>query len=315
MQPHQQLSLMAFELPRESYRIVASVEDEQRSIHTSAWHPLQRGAYLLRGYSVSLFGRMDPLDVHWSHPGVAAEADLGDGLVSPAGYDGLTRRVSGWMVVVSPLWTCFGIATRPRSGVYGIDWSAVLVVVDHRVAGQETLHRFLLDPFCAAAIAPALHHETSVSPSIPPHSTGRSHPLRCFLQVAVVGEDQRGSALRLPGGYGSQVFGHHRGAPDHESGDLGGARAGAVGHRGVVAEQAGRRATVETRAPPILFRRGGDGPRRFGRQQGAEVVREEAQLPGLAGRPDGPGWVHGGLGVRPAPVVADQTLDGRQVAR
>jgi hypothetical protein len=50
------------------------------------------------------------------------------------------------MVVVSSLWTCFGIATRPRSDDYGIDWSAVLVVVDHRVAGQEILHRFLLDP-------------------------------------------------------------------------------------------------------------------------------------------------------------------------
>ncbi len=96
MQPHQQLSLMAFKLLLESHRIVASVEDEQRSIHTSAWHSLQQGAYLLSGYSVSVFGRMDPLDVHWSHPGVAAEADLGDDLVSPAGYDELTRRVSGW---------------------------------------------------------------------------------------------------------------------------------------------------------------------------------------------------------------------------
>ncbi len=84
---------------------------------------------------------MDPLDVHWSHPGVAAEADLGDDWVSPAGFDRLTRRVSGWMVVVSPLRTCFGIATRPRSDVYSMDWSAVLVVVDHRVAGQETPYR------------------------------------------------------------------------------------------------------------------------------------------------------------------------------
>jgi hypothetical protein len=50
------------------------------------------------------------------------------------------------MVVVYLLWTCFGIATRPRSDIYSIDWSAVLVIVDHRVAGQETPHRFLLDP-------------------------------------------------------------------------------------------------------------------------------------------------------------------------
>ena len=91
-----QLSLMAFKLLLESHRIVASVEDEQRSIHTSVWHPLQQGAYLPSGYSVSVFGRMNLLDVHWSHPGVAAEADLGDDLVSSAGDEGLTRRVSGW---------------------------------------------------------------------------------------------------------------------------------------------------------------------------------------------------------------------------
>ena len=86
------------------------------------------------------------------------EADLGDELVCPAGDDGLTRRVSGWMVVVSSLWTCFGIATRPRSGVCRINWSVVLVIVDYRVAGQEIPHRFLLDPSFAQGII-----ETSAS--------------------------------------------------------------------------------------------------------------------------------------------------------
>jgi hypothetical protein len=55
--------------------------------------------------------------------------------------------------------------------------------------------------------------------------------------------------------------------------------------------------------------------RGVGGQQRDEIVGEEAQVPGLAGRPDRPRGFHGDLGVGPTPVVADEAVDGLQIPR
>src|SRR5215208_2396903 len=109
----------------ELHRIVASVEDEQRSgpllLFLVLMHKAQKRFDLLNSHLVGVLRRRQALHVHEGNPALANEIELCDELVSPTRHDGLPRRVARRMVVEAALRATLCVAAIPHAYVHGVD--------------------------------------------------------------------------------------------------------------------------------------------------------------------------------------------------
>jgi hypothetical protein len=71
------------------------------------------------------------------NPALADEVELGDELVGPSGYDGLARRVAGWMVVETALGATFRVAAIPHAHVHGGVDGRCCSASSKRMAGEQ----------------------------------------------------------------------------------------------------------------------------------------------------------------------------------
>jgi hypothetical protein len=132
-QADEDLARTPFEPSLDLDRVVARVEDEQGD-----WpyfpQPIQQSLHLPASNLVSILCGADALYVHGSAPTLAHEVQLCDELVGPARDDGLTRGVSGRMVVETTLGAALGVAAIPHANVYGVDGCFAL---SKRMAGEK----------------------------------------------------------------------------------------------------------------------------------------------------------------------------------
>jgi hypothetical protein len=114
-------------------RVVASIEDEHGD-----WpyfpEPIQQSLHLPTSNLVSILCGADALYVDGGGPTLAHEVQLCDKLVGPSCDDGLTRGVSGRMVVETTLRAALGVAAIPHANVYGLDGRFAL---EKRMAGEK----------------------------------------------------------------------------------------------------------------------------------------------------------------------------------
>jgi hypothetical protein len=124
-QADEDLACTSLEPLLELHRIIASVEDEQRSGPLLLFLVLMREAHkcfdLLSSHLVGVLRRTQALHVHEGNPALANEIELCDELVGPTRHDRLPRWVARRMVVEAALRTTLCVAAIPHASVHGID--------------------------------------------------------------------------------------------------------------------------------------------------------------------------------------------------
>jgi hypothetical protein len=138
-QSNQKLHARAFETLLELDGIVARVEDEERRTPLPLRQSLKQGPHPLCGDLVLVLGRMETPEIQRGNPTVALEAQLGNELVGPSSDDRLACRVTGRMVVETPLGTALGVAAGPDTHVHGVHCGAVFL---KGVGGNELSEGF-----------------------------------------------------------------------------------------------------------------------------------------------------------------------------